>query len=73
MYSNNHYNKNFKEFACELRTSTLSKAEKHIWKALLSRKQIGERFLRQRLIDHFIVDFIAPEIGLITRVRLLTD
>jgi very-short-patch-repair endonuclease len=68
MYSNNHYNKNLKEFARELRTSTVSKAEKYLWKALLSRKQTGERFLRQRPIDHFIVDFFAPEIGLIIEI-----
>jgi very-short-patch-repair endonuclease len=65
MYSNNHYNKNLKEFARELRTKTVSKAEKYIWKAVLSRKQTGERFLRQRCIDYFIVDFFAPELRLI--------
>lgn len=59
MYSNNHYNKNLKEFQRELRTTTVSRAEKQLWKAVLSRKQTGERFLRQRPIDHFIVDFLA--------------
>jgi very-short-patch-repair endonuclease len=68
MYSNNHYNKNLKEFARELRTETVSKAEKLLWKAILSRKQTGERFLRQRPIDNFIVDFFSPALGLIIEI-----
>ena len=68
MHNNNHYNKNLKEFARELRTQTDSKAEKYIWKAVLSRKQTGERFLRQRPIFNFIVDFFAPELGLIIEI-----
>ena len=68
MHSNNYYNKNLKEFARELRTQTVSKAEKFIWKAVLSRKQTGERFLRQRPIDQFIVDFFTPELGLIIEI-----
>jgi very-short-patch-repair endonuclease len=68
MYSNNHYNKKLKEFSRELRTNSVSKAEKFIWKAVLSRKQTGERFLRQRPIDNFIVDFFAPELGLIIEI-----
>ena len=68
MQSNNHYNKNHKEFARELRTETVSKAEKLLWKAILSRRQTGERFLRQRPIDNFIVDFFAPALGLIIEI-----
>jgi very-short-patch-repair endonuclease len=68
MHSNNYYNKNLKEFARELRTETVSKAEKFLWKAVLSRKQTGERFLRQRSSDKFIVDFFAPELGLILEI-----
>jgi very-short-patch-repair endonuclease len=68
MHSNNFYNKNLKEFARELRTETVSKAEKFLWKAVLSKKQTGERFLRQRSIDKFIVDFFAPELGLIIEI-----
>ena len=68
MHSNNYYNKNLKEFACELRTQTVSKAEKFIWKAVLSRKQTRERFLRQRPIYNFIVDFFAPNLGLIIEI-----
>ena len=68
MYSNNHYNKNLKEFQRELRTTRVSRAEKQLWKAVLSRNQTGERFLKQRPIDNFIVDFFAPEIGLIIEI-----
>jgi very-short-patch-repair endonuclease len=68
MYSNNHYNKNLKEFARELRSETVSKAEKYLWKSVLSRKQTGERFLRQRPIDNFIVDFFAPSLGFIIEI-----
>jgi very-short-patch-repair endonuclease len=67
-FDHNHYNPRLKEFARELRTETVSKAEKVIWKGLLSRKQTGERFLRQRPIYRFIVDFFAPEIGLIIEI-----
>jgi hypothetical protein len=37
MHSNNHYNKNLKEFARKLRTETVSKAEKLLWKSIFSR------------------------------------
>ena len=68
-YLNHHYNKDLKEFARELRSETVSKAEKRIWKALLSRKQLeGHRFLRQRPIDRFIVDFFCPELLLIVEI-----
>jgi len=67
-YSNNHYNPELKAFARELRSESVSKAEKYIWKALLSRKQTGQRFLRQRPIDRFIADFFAPEVKLIIEI-----
>jgi very-short-patch-repair endonuclease len=68
-HTNNHYNPNLKEYARELRSETVSKAEKRIWKALLSRKQMeGYRFLRQRPIDRFIVDFFCPELMLIVEI-----
>ena len=36
---------------------------------MLSRKQTGEQFLRQRPIKSFIVDFFATEIGLIIEIE----
>lgn len=68
MYSNNHYNKNLKEFARSLRSQTATQGEKNIWKALLRNRQTGIRFLRQRPIDRFIVDFFAPELKLIIEI-----
>ncbi|MNJ85535.1 hypothetical protein D3C87_30100 [compost metagenome] len=40
LYHHNYCNPRLKEYARELRTETVSKAEKYIWKGLLSRKQI---------------------------------
>ncbi len=68
MHLNNYYNKNLKQFARDLRNNSVSKAEKRIWKAILSKEQTGSRFLRQRPIDHFIVDFFAPNLGLIIEI-----
>jgi very-short-patch-repair endonuclease len=65
---NNHYNKELKGYARELRTETVSSAEKLIWKALLSKKQTGFQFLRQRPIDNFIVDFFCPVLKLIIEI-----
>ena len=64
----NHYNKKLKQYARELRNESVSIAEKYLWKSLLSRKQMGVGFKRQRPIDRFIVDFFAQEIKLIIEV-----
>ena len=68
MHSNHHYNKELKMFARELRTNTISKAEKYIWKSLLSKRQTGYKFLRQRPISNFIVDFYCPDLKLIIEI-----
>ena len=65
---NNHYNRKLKEFAHELRNETVSRAEKCLWKRVLSRNQQGVKFKRQRPISFFIVDFFSQEIGLIIEV-----
>ena len=65
---NNHYNKNLLIYAKELRTQSVSRAEKYIWKALLSSNKQGVKFKRQRPISKFIVDFFAQEIGLIIEI-----
>jgi len=65
---NQHYNTHLKEYARELRSVSVSKAEKYIWKALLSRKQMGVAFKRQRPISNFIVDFFSAEIRLIIEI-----
>jgi len=68
MHLNNYYNPKLKEFARELRSTSVSKAEKRIWKSILSREQLNERFLRQRPIHKFIVDFFCPRLGLIIEI-----
>ena len=66
--NNKHYNPNLKDFARELRTESVSKAEKFIWKAALSRKQLGYGFKRQRAINKYIVDFFCAELNLIIEI-----
>lgn len=65
---NNHYNKQLKKYSRELRKTTVSKAEKYLWRAALRKKQLGVGFKRQRPIDRFIVDFFSAEIGLIIEI-----
>jgi very-short-patch-repair endonuclease len=65
---NHYYNKNLKLYARELRTGSVSKGEKYIWKGLLSRKQIGYLVKRQRPIANFIVDFFVPDLKLIIEI-----
>ena len=67
-HSNNHYNKNLKEYARKLRNnSTLP--EVILWDKLLKRKQLrGYPFLRQRPIKNYIVDFFSKNLNLIIEV-----
>lgn len=61
---NHFYNKNLKEYARKLRLNP-TKAEKKIWYELLSKKRFGDyKFLRQRPINNFIVDFYCKELYL---------
>lgn len=65
---NNFYNKNHLEYARELRSRMATRGERYIWKVLLSKRQTGYRFLRQRPIDYYIVDFFCPELKLIIEI-----
>lgn len=65
---NNHYNKALRDRARALRNASVSKAEKFLWKRLLSRKQLGVGFKRQRSIGNYIVDFFAAEIRMIIEI-----
>ena len=57
------YNENLKKNARKLRKeSTLS--EVLLWENLKCKKIKGYRFLRQRPIDNYIVDFYCPELKL---------
>ena len=65
---NNFYNKNLKTFARENRKN-MTKAEVKIWNELLRNKQcFGFKFLRQRPILNYIVDFMSPELKLIIEI-----
>ena len=65
---NNFYNKDLKIFSRELRTESVSRTEKYLWKSLLKSNKIGVKFNRQRPIDNFIVDFFSKELGLIIEI-----
>ena len=68
MNSNFHYNKNLKRLARNLRARP-TKSEKRIWHELLSSKKfMGHKFLRQRPIDNYIVDFFCKELKLIIEI-----
>lgn len=66
-YTNNNYNKDLKELARQKRKNS-TKGEIILWKNILSRKQTGYKFLRQRSIDNYIVDFFCKELSLIIEV-----
>jgi len=55
-HSNNNYNKSLKDLASSKRKNG-TKAEIKIWNELLKGKRLGIKFLRQRPIDNYIVDF----------------
>ena len=64
----NNYNKNLKEYARELRNnSTL--AEVILWDKILKKSQLRDYpFLRQRPIEHYIVDFFSKDLNLIIEI-----
>jgi very-short-patch-repair endonuclease len=68
MDRNHYYNKNLLEKARELRKYS-TKAERIIWNDLLRKRQTcGYKFLRQRSIGPFIVDFYCKELRLIIEI-----
>ena len=65
------YNPKLKELARKLRkNSTLS--EVLLWEQIKNRKLMGCRFLRQKPIDNYIVDFFCPELMLAIEVDGIT-
>ncbi|MFC6996356.1 endonuclease domain-containing protein [Rufibacter roseus] len=67
MPSNQHYNKKLKPFAKANRADS-TKAEVRLWCELLSKRQMGVPFLRQRPIGNYIADFLCKELKLIIEV-----
>ena len=64
----NHYNKNLKEYARNLRNSS-TLAEVILWGKILKKRQLrAYPFLRQRPIKHFIVDFFSKDLNLIIEI-----
>jgi very-short-patch-repair endonuclease len=65
------YNPKLKELARRLRkNSTFS--EVLLWEQIKNRKLMGCRFLRQKPIDNYIVDFFCPELMLAIEVDGIT-
>ncbi len=68
MIKNHFYNKKLKGLARILRNNP-TKAEKRLWYNLLSNGNfLGHKFLRQRPIDNYIVDFYCKELRLAIEV-----
>ncbi|WP_027371160.1 endonuclease domain-containing protein [Desulfovermiculus halophilus] len=65
------YNPNLIARARELRKSG-TKAEALLWKKLQNRQVCGYKFLRQRPIDEYIVDFYCPDLALIIEIDGIT-
>jgi len=66
--NNDYYNKKLKPLARQNRKE-MTKAEVKIWNNLLRKKQcFGYRFLRQRPILNYIVDFMCVELKLIVEI-----
>jgi very-short-patch-repair endonuclease len=67
-FENNNYNENLKTFARQNR-KTMTKAEASLWKYVIKDRQLEDvKFLRQRPIDNYIVDFCSLELKLIIEV-----
>ena len=62
-----HYNPKLKPLARKLRNnSTLS--EILLWEEIKNRKILGYKFLRQKPIDNYIVDFFCNELKLVIEI-----
>lgn len=63
-----HSTQKLKTFTRELRDEAESRAERRIWKTLLSKRQTGERFLRQQPIENEIAGFFCPDLNLVVEI-----
>jgi very-short-patch-repair endonuclease len=64
---NNHYNKSLKKYARENRKKQ-TPAEGILWSKLRRKQMLGLRFLRQRSISFYIVDFLQQEYKIIIEI-----
>lgn len=49
-------------FMSQKNRKNMTEAEKIMWDKILSRDKTGYRFLRQKPIDRFIIDFYCPKL-----------
>ena len=61
------YQPRLREFSSQLRRN-MTRGEVLLWERLRRRQLAGIRFLRQRPIYSFIVDFLAPDLRLVIEV-----
>ena len=61
------YNKDLKELASEMRQNQ-TKAELLVWNNILKADKIGFRFIRQKPLLDYIVDFYCFELGLVIEI-----
>ena len=59
-----HYNPDLKKLASKLRNQS-TQSEIRLWEELKGRKLNGYRFIRQKPIGDYIVDFFCKEAGLV--------
>ena len=61
------YNPALKQRAREMRNNS-TKGEIKFWCELLRKKQTGYKFYRQKIIDHFIVDFYCAKLKIVIEI-----
>ena len=61
------YNPALKQRAREMRNNS-TKGEIKFWCELLRKKQTGYKFYRQKIINHFIVDFYCAKLMLVVEI-----
>ena len=59
-----HYNKTTEKEKRRTLRKKQTYAEKIIWQQLRNRQLLGIKFRRQYSVDHFVIDFYAPELKL---------
>lgn len=64
---NNYYNKKLKNYSRENRKKQ-TPGEAKLWSKLRNKQVYGLKFLRQRSISKYIVDFFQPDLGLIIEI-----
>jgi very-short-patch-repair endonuclease len=59
-----HYNKTSEKEKRRTLRKNQTHAEKVLWSQLRNRQLLGVKFRRQYSVDHFVIDFYAPELKL---------